>query len=42
MTDTLDRPPPRIVEIADPSYQPSRADMEGIFDAPPMASFRAP
>ena len=36
MTDTPKRPPPRVVEIVDPSYQPSKADMEEEFDVPPM------
>lgn len=36
MTDTPKRPPPRVVEIVDPSYQPSKADMEEAFDVPPM------
>ena len=36
MTDTPRRPPPRVVEIVDPSYQPSKADMEEEFDVSPM------
>ena len=36
MTDTPKRTPPRVVEIVDPSYQPSKADMEEEFDVPPM------
>lgn len=36
MTGTSKRPPPRVVEFVDPSYQPSKADMEEVFDVPPM------
>lgn len=30
------QPPLRLVEIVDPSYQPTRADMEEPFDVPQM------
>ncbi len=36
MTDTPKHPPPRVVEIVDPSYQPTKADMEEEFDVPEM------
>ena len=34
MTDTPMRPPPRVVESADPSCQPTKAEMKLDFDAP--------
>ena len=36
MTDQPKRPPPRVVEIVDPSYQPTKTDMEEEFDVPAM------
>ena len=37
MADQPKRPPRRVVEIVNPAYQPSKADMEEEFDVPEMA-----
>ena len=36
MPEQPKRPPRRVVEIVNPSYQPSKADMEEAFDVPEM------
>ena len=36
MTNQPKRPPPPVVEIVDPSYQPTKAEMDEEFDVPEM------